>query len=222
MIFFKSNIVALAKKFQTIQQYSEFGEDKTIEKLAPLGLKSYLDIGAGHPIIGSNTYYFYKMGFKGVTIEPIQFHSRLHKFVRGKDHQVNALVSKNNEIRNFYEFNPTQYSTSSFEHYKKLTQLGMRPRKIYKVSSVSINRIIEAFFDLPFFISIDCEGFDLEILKQIHPNNYKNVFAIIIEIPSDKSDKNQILKILKSNKFNLHSTTKNNYIFRKATNKSCR
>ena len=131
------------------------------------------------------------MVFKCVTIEPIQFHSRLHKFVRSKDHQVNALVSNNNEIRNFYEFNPTQYSTTSFKHYKKLTQLGMRPRKIYKVSSVSINRIIEAFFDLPFFISIDCEGFDLEILKQIHPNNYKNVFAIIIEIPSDKSDKNQ-------------------------------
>jgi FkbM family methyltransferase len=215
IIFFRSNIVALAKKFQSIQGYSDFGEDKIIEKLAPLGSITYLDIGAGHPIIGSNTYYFYRIGYKGISIEPIRFHSTFHKLIRPKDQQINALVSKSKQARKFYEFNPTQYSTTSFKHYMKLTQMGMRPRKIYKVQSVSINKIIDLFCDTPFFISIDCEGFDLEILKQIHPNNYKNVFAIIIEIPMLEEDKNQVFKILKPNKFYLYSTTKNNFIFHK-------
>ena len=215
MMFFKTNLIALFKKILPLQQYSDYGEDKTIKKLAPLGSISYLDIGAGHPIIGSNTYYFYKLGCKGVTIEPINFHSKLHRFIRRKDIQVNALVSNSNEKRDFYEYNPTQYSTTSFEQYKKLTLMGMRPRKIYKVESVSVNKMISLVCDIPFFISIDCEGFDLEILKQIHPENYKNAFAVIIEIPHLQNDKNKIYSILKLNGYRLHSTTKNNFIFQK-------
>jgi FkbM family methyltransferase len=222
IIFFRSNIVALAKKFQSIQGYSDFGEDKIIENLAPLGSITYLDIGAGHPIIGSNTYYFYRNGYKGISIEPIRFHSTFHKLIRPKDQQINALVSKSKQARKFYEFNPTQYSTTSFKQYKKLAQLGIRPRRIYDVNSVSVNKMIELYCDVPFFISIDCEGYDLEIIKQIYPKNYKKVFAIVIEIPMRQNEKEQLFKILKLNRFNLHSTTKNNYIFRKATNKSRR
>jgi FkbM family methyltransferase len=215
MVFFNSNILALIKRFQKLKHYSDFGEDKTIEMLAPLGPITYLDIGAGHPIIGSNTYHFYRRGYKGITIEPIKFHSKLHKLVRRKDYQVNALVSDTGRERNFYEFNPTQYSTTSSEHYEKLILMGMKPRKIYTVNSVSVNEMIDLLDDMPIFISIDCEGFDLEIVKQIHPNKYKNVFAIIIEIPSDENDKKQMRKILELNNFNLYSTTKNNFVFHK-------
>ena len=39
--------------------YSETGEDITISEVFNNQTGTYLDIGSGHPVIGSNTYYYY-------------------------------------------------------------------------------------------------------------------------------------------------------------------
>jgi hypothetical protein len=51
--------------------YSQYGEDKIIDRL--LGYKKsgfYINVGANHPYRFSNTYMFYKKGYRGVNIEP--------------------------------------------------------------------------------------------------------------------------------------------------------
>jgi hypothetical protein len=42
------------------ENYSDFNEDILIYEILGNNDISYIDIGAGHPIIGRNTYYFYK------------------------------------------------------------------------------------------------------------------------------------------------------------------
>ena len=91
--------------------YSDFKEDLLISKILGSNIGSYVDIGAGHPIIGSNTYYFYKQGWQGITVEPIRFHSLLHRIARKRDTNIHKLIGEDNVSKKFYEFNPTQYST---------------------------------------------------------------------------------------------------------------
>ncbi len=66
----------------------------------------------------------------------------------------------------------------------------------------------------PFVISIDCKDWDLEILKQINPGKFKNVLAIVVEIPSNLTDGNEVTNKLNHNGFILLSTiNNNNYVF---------
>ena len=211
--FYFSNLVSLLSKFLPIKSYSDFGEDKIVKNIAPAGKISYVDIGSGHPIIGNNTYYFYRLGCNGVTIDPILFHSRLHKLIRPKDKQINKLISNSKNERYFYEYNPTQYSTTDIKQYKDLKILGILPRKIYKVRSISVNSAIDMIIMNPFFISIDCEGYDYEILSQIDSKKLVNAFAIIIEHSAQAVVNANIARRMKRLGFALHDRTNNNLIY---------
>jgi FkbM family methyltransferase len=213
--FYFSTVIALFKKILPKKSYSDYGEDLIILNLAPEGQFSYLDIGAGHPIIGSNTYYFYRSRIHGITVEPIKFLSRLHKLIRSRDICINALISDSVESRVFYEFNPMQYSTTSNEQYGSLYALGMRARKIYNVDAVLIASILVQLKNLPYFISIDCEGFDYEILKLIKTDEIKNAFAIIIEMSSDENNI-KIFRKMDELGFKLNRRTVKNAIFERA------
>jgi FkbM family methyltransferase len=193
--------------------YSDFKEDILIYDI--LGSKdlSYVDIGAGHPIIGSNTYYFYKKGCTGITVEPIKFHYYLHKLFRKKDIQVNKLISDNHEKIKFYEFNPTQYSTISESQYLQMYSLGMRERKSYYLESIPINEILQHFTNSNYFMSIDVEGFDSEIIKSINWSEIIKPTIIVFEIIKNDKDRLLVDFILKNNGYKLVKQTKNNNIY---------
>ena len=56
--------------------YSQAGEDQLVRYLfQSMGIANptYLDIGANHPYICSNTFLFYSRGSKGVCIEPDEY-----------------------------------------------------------------------------------------------------------------------------------------------------
>jgi FkbM family methyltransferase len=213
--FLYSNYISLKESFLKIKSYADFSEDLIIESLASSKSISYVDIGAGHPIIGSNTYYFYRKKCKGTVIEPIKFHSNIHKIIRRKDQVINALAGNSDELKTFYEFSPTQYSTNSIDQYNKMVSRGMRARKIYEVRTIDINRILIEKNNIPFFISIDCEGYDLEILKIINFKKLNNLFCIVIEKPDNSEARKQIDVLLRRSNFVLQVQTNNNLIYLK-------
>ena len=53
------------------KSYSQEGEDMVLERIFA-GKKGgfYVDVGAHHPRRFSNTYFFYRKGWKGINIEP--------------------------------------------------------------------------------------------------------------------------------------------------------
>lgn len=65
--------------------YSDFNEDLIVESIFEGQIGSYIDVGAGHPVIGSNTYKFYEKGWDGITVEPIRLHNTLHRLKRRRD-----------------------------------------------------------------------------------------------------------------------------------------
>ncbi len=49
--------------------YSQFGEDLIAEALLPQASGFYIDVGAYHPVQISNTYRFYRRGWRGIVID---------------------------------------------------------------------------------------------------------------------------------------------------------
>jgi FkbM family methyltransferase len=148
--------------------YSAAKEDIFLSSLFPEKVGSYLDIGAGHPVSGSNTYLFYKRGWKGITIDPLKAMNLLHRFLRPRDIAIQAVISKEKGEVVLFEYNPTEYSTISVNHNEELRSQGFMPRRSYKVKSVELKSIIPSVSPKdPFFLSLDVEGSDLMVLNQL-------------------------------------------------------
>ena len=210
LVFTVSNLKPIF--YYTKKTYSEFGEDLIIEKLMCSKDGSYIDIGAGHPMIGSNSYYFYKMGWQGISVEPIKFHNTLHRIVRKRDIKINKLVSEIYSRTILHEFNPTQYSTNSLEQFEDLVRKGMKERRNYYVDTISVNQVIGMNKNINYFLTIDCEGSDSLILKSIIWKNIIKPKVIIFEIIEDRTEANIVDKILLNNGYLLiHITNNNNF-----------
>jgi hypothetical protein len=53
---------------------------------------TYIDIGAGNPVIFSNTYSFYKRKWQGITVDPLPRNNLLHRLIRPRDRHIKGIV----------------------------------------------------------------------------------------------------------------------------------
>ena len=151
------------------RSFSFNGEDSVIARYLPETAGSYLDIGSGHPTRGSNTFRFYKRGWAGTTIDPLKKIHRLHQLRRRRDRQINACIGTSeglNEFVVFYEYPADDFSTTSKNRYLELLGRGILPTSTLKMPMIRINdlELVASPLD-PFFLDIDIEGNEFEILK---------------------------------------------------------
>ena len=76
--------------------FSQFGEDLVLESLFELrGINKgfYVEVGAFDPLLLSNTYFFYKKGWRGICIEPNPISIEKMKSRRPGDIHLNLAVS---------------------------------------------------------------------------------------------------------------------------------
>jgi FkbM family methyltransferase len=180
--------------------FSQCGEDIIVDfifKQMQIIKPSYLDIGANHPFIFNNTYFFYRLGCKGVSVEP---HPTLHELLlrkRPKETQLKVGVSKggvdtlpffvmsNLTLSTFSEIDACRYSESGVYWIKEILNIDVIP----------ISEIFEKYFNghAPDFISIDVEGIDIDIIKSIDFIRYRPV-VICVEtlIFSDNRDAGKV------------------------------
>lgn len=155
--------------FKSNHSFSSGNEDLFLVNYFHSRKGKYVDIGAGHPKHGSNTYLLYKMGWSGVTVDPIKGMYLLHKLIRPSDKQILGVVSNQREKVTFYEYNPTEYSTVSPDHNSKMLKDGFRPRRTYLVDAMQLCKVFELLPNKPVeLLCIDVEGHDLQILSQLN------------------------------------------------------
>src|ERR1039457_5849033 len=80
--------------FRTVY-FSQFGEDTFLDYYF-FGRRTgfYVDVGAFHPFNISNTYIFYKRGWRGINIEPNPASFRAFLKYRPRDINLNVAVDR--------------------------------------------------------------------------------------------------------------------------------
>jgi FkbM family methyltransferase len=132
---------------------SQFGEDKIIADLLPKkGI--YLDIGAYHPHLYSNTFLLYKKGWSGVAVEPNSDMGILWKLFRPRDTFVNAAAGKAGSATYY------RYQDGAYNGFKKEEGRPIKDETMLEIKPLS--DFLKTNVDL---INIDCEGMDYEILQ---------------------------------------------------------
>lgn len=169
----------LSRKYKC--SYSQNAEDLLISAAAKrlhIAKPSYLDIGANHPIFGNNTYLFYTRGSRGVLVEPDPNIFRVIQKTRRRDTCLNlGIGSVNKKSTPFYVMTSRQLSTFKKEEadaYAASKNYGTQKiEKVIPVPLVAINSIMATYFPHgPDILSIDTEGYDLEILQSLDFEKY--------------------------------------------------
>ena len=166
------------------RSYAQVGEDLIIDyALKELGIgkmPSYIDIGAYDPTYSNNTFFFYLTGGHGVCIEPNPEMFRLIQKKRPKDVNLNVGISPvANTSADYYVMTSKFLNTFSKEEAEQYVankefQTRQKIEVVIKIPLVTINSIMEEYFPEGVdILSIDTEGYDLEILKSLNFAKYQ-------------------------------------------------
>lgn len=210
--------------------HSQYGEDVVVnELLVGLSIRnmSYLDIGANNPKYISNTYLFYEKGFSGVLIEPNKVLCEKLKAERPRDIVLNVGIGFDDQEKeaDFHLFaeHADGLGTFSAEEARLWEEVGMSGTKfevqqIVKVPLMGINCVISNYFtECPDFISIDVEGWDLQILKTLDFEKYCPAVICVETLAYNKDGstyRNELIReLLEGKGYTLHRETHANTIF---------
>jgi hypothetical protein len=114
------------------ESYSQEGEDAILYRLFEnLQNGFFVDIGAHHPFRFSNTYKFYKLGWRGINIDAMPGSMEAFKAARPNDINLEIPVSDKEEDLPFFTFNDHALNTFSEELAKERDG-----KDIYKIDKV--------------------------------------------------------------------------------------
>ena len=202
--------------------FSNDGEDFVLLKyLSKIKKGTYIDIGSHKPVRGSNTFLFYLQGWDGICIDPLPNLKNKYRFIRGRDKFINAGVfgsnSSNKADLNFYYYKShSDNSTFDPERVKQLRDtFGREPSAVIPVPKISVLEIISSNSD--FFeknknihlLSLDIEGFEIEILDDFFSNDLYPWIVCVEEIgqTAETLHNGDIHKLMKDNGYILGSRT---------------
>jgi len=201
-------IVAAASQYKGRVSFAQQGEDLILYNLLhhAMGIEdpSYIDIGAGDPVLSNNTYALYLTGSRGVLVEPNPTLVEALKTVRPGDVVVNAGVGvKDSGAADYYVIRDHwPLNTFSREDVAILrTQSKEDPvEKVIKMPLIQINRLLaEHFTTAPDLMSIDIEGLDLDVLRSMDFKAHRPA-AICAETkkPWESHESSGITKLLRA------------------------
>ena len=153
---------------RNLESYSQTGEDIIISEYFLNEDFTFVDIGSGEPILRSNSYLFYKAGKSGILVDPLRSNRILSKMIRPRDTFIQSLVGTSPGFRTFWEFHDYEYSSMDSGVVSELVQSGRAKIKSTKtVEVMSLAKVVEQLQspNIPWFLSVDVEGADFEVIK---------------------------------------------------------
>ena len=170
----------LAKKFRI--SYSQLAEDVIIfEILSRKSGVTYVDVGANSPIFGSNSFFFYLRGGRGICVEPNETFEKEHRRVRPKDRFVLSAVSDCTAPELFFT-----NTGSSTDAYASLDVETGNRNDVIRVKNLHINSVLAMAPTSEIdFLSLDTETMDAKIIQAI---DYSRFQISVICVETNKSD----------------------------------
>jgi FkbM family methyltransferase len=217
--------------------YGQFGEDAVLQNIFreiawQQAFKSkatkiqahrgfYIDVGAFAPIQHSNTYWFYKRGWRGINIDATPGSMRIFHRMRRRDINLELAVSNHEGQITYYSWGtPNVANTTSKEFADQITrQSGQTPQELI-IKSRTLEHILDEY--LPTgqtidFLTVDVENHNLEVLKSNDWKKYKPRI-VLVEADNDCSSletiaSSEMMAFMKGNQYRLRDWIKPTLIF---------
>jgi FkbM family methyltransferase len=164
--------------------YSQEGEDRILYRIFERQSSGfYVDVGAHHPKRFSNTYIFYKRGWRGINIDAMPGSMQEFKKLRPRDTNIECAIAKEQKELTFFMFNEPALNSFDKElslHRSETSNYVIIEEK--KIQTKTLEEILMQF--LPDgkkidFLSVDVEGFDLEVLQSNNWNRFKPTYILV-------------------------------------------
>jgi FkbM family methyltransferase len=160
-----------------MQSYSQEGEDMLLNKIF-LGRKTgfYVDVGAHHPVAFSNTYLFYRRGWRGINIDPIPGTAALFQRRRPRDISLEMGVMSQAAELPYYTFKNAVLNTCSEEMRDRLERQGCPSLGTLRVPCDRLEAILDRHVPRGGridFMTIDVEGMEHVVLDSNNWDLYR-------------------------------------------------
>ncbi|MDO1449011.1 FkbM family methyltransferase [Rhodocytophaga aerolata] len=202
--------------------YGFTGEDRLIESLLKTQITYngfYVDVGCNHPQFLSNSFLFYRRGWRGICIDANSTLIQLHKRVRPWDKAVCALVSDLPEVRTFYELTNNVLSTTEPQFLEEYLSEGLQVMATRSIVPQTLTSILDAcqapaHID---FLSIDAEEHDLHVLQSLDFRKYSPTLIIVEDESFDPAtpSQNTIFTFLQQREYSLAGSILKNVYYLK-------
>jgi len=175
--------------------FSQHGEDIALGSLVDLKSKGfYVDVGCFHPKKYSNTYRLYKNGWNGINIDMDEIKIQGFNICRPRDENIACAIT-NEKTESI-----TMYSFGFYALISTLDENFAKKRKNYKKKEVPATTLEKIFSEREIskvdVLSVDAEGYDINVLKSINFNSCE------IEIILVEEHKNTLDEILITDTYN--------------------
>lgn len=182
--------------------YSEYGEDSFVRgyfhtkfgltaasadlrwahRRSEVGPGFFVDVGAHAPIINSNTYWFYRQGWRGINIDATPGSMIPFRRHRPLDVNIEAAVSDVEGDLLFYRWQNAGINTLSEDHARKLTPLVGREPETVLVPTRRLDSLLAEHLPAGQTISlldVDVEGHDLHVLRSNDWDRYRPELLLV-------------------------------------------
>lgn len=220
------------------RSYAQSGEDLIADSELGRGSSGvYVDVGAYHPKLFSNTYLFYKKGWKGICIDPSPSVSDLFRRVRPRDIFLNVGVGGVNKVMDsrlrendrvksgietkleYFMFEDGAANTFSVDEAKQNQGVGRKLVETRKVEIVPLKKILDKHIDKNKkidLLSVDAEGMDEEVLRSNDWEKYRPKMVICEDLSFDYKNwkKSGVVSFLEGQGYKLKAMTPYSLIFK--------
>jgi FkbM family methyltransferase len=147
---------------------------------------TYIDVGAGHPIAGSVSFWFYRRGWSGVVVEPQDNLALLHRRLRPRDALVQSLIGRGDEELDFYVFDRLHGLSTTVKDYAGAAN---EPFRTLRLKSVSLAQLCQSHNLGPIdFLKIDAEGAEAEIIAGADWTRFRPGIVLVEAIAPGSGD----------------------------------
>jgi FkbM family methyltransferase len=203
--------------------YSQEGEDRILSRLFGYQNKGfYVDVGAHHPSRFSNTYLFYRKGWRGINIDATPGSMAIFSKLRPRDLNVEIGIAEAAGTARFFMFSDPALNT--FDETIARTR-DVAPWKLLGSADVPLRPLREVLREqLPRaqsidFMNVDVEGRDYQVLCSNDWDDFRPR-VVLVEIPGATVESiatDPSAQLLRSLKYLFFSKTVHTCLFIDAT-----
>ena len=210
--------------FRHKKSYSQDGEDVVLASFYE-GRKHvkgfFIDVGAHHPVRFSNTWMFYKRGWRGINIDPTPGSMFSFKLLRRRDINLEIGIGPKLSKLTFFCFNEPALNT--FDEKLAQERNSGNPYRIIRTVDVPVEplgSVLDKYLtpDQKIdFLTIDVEGLDLEVLKSNDWSKYRPEFILVedLDFKPEEPKQSAMYHFLKTQKYEIIASLKRTIIYRR-------